>query len=145
MMWLGTPAGTPVPPSGVMYRQSGPQAQQVAYEAAPGSLVVEVFHHSKYIVDPAWAPPADPPRVVAMRRVKHDWTCSHTNAAAIQLDQPGANRQQKVQELAERKDQLEARVGELETQMDRTAGELAAFDAEIDAADLKKARRGARA
>jgi hypothetical protein len=89
-MWLGTPAGTTVPPRGVMYRQSGEEATKVEYQAAPGALVVEVFYHSKYIVDPAWKPPVDPPRVIAMRHRKHRWTCSWSDAAEIRLDQPVA-------------------------------------------------------
>ena len=40
------------------------------------------------------------------------------------LDQAGANRQEKVQQLSARKDQLDSRVAELEKHLDRAAGEL---------------------
>jgi hypothetical protein len=89
-MWLGTPAGTTVPPRGTMYRQTGERAEPRPYQAALGAFVVSAGSSELFIVDPAWKPPVDPPRVVAILRRKYKWTCSHTNAAAIQLDQPVA-------------------------------------------------------
>jgi hypothetical protein len=87
--WLGTPEGTPVPPAGTLYRTSGASVTKVPYETALGALVVTVGSE-RFIVDPTWTPPADPPRVVAMRHVEHGWTCSSTDAAMLTLDQPVA-------------------------------------------------------
>jgi hypothetical protein len=46
------------------------------------------------------------------------------------LDQTGTNRQEKVQQLSTRKDQLDSRVAELEKHLDRAAGEMARTERE---------------
>ena len=96
--WYGTPSGTTIPAKGVLYKfsrldgDSPPRMER--YDAADASELVRQLeyrdHEVRFVVDPAWAPPAEAPRVLTIEHTKHEWTCSEENALAIQLDQPVA-------------------------------------------------------
>ena len=95
--WYGTPSGTTIPAKGVLYKYSrldGDSPRMERYDAADGSELVRHLqyrdHDVRFVVDPAWTPPAEAPRVLAIQHSKHEWTCSEENALAIQIDQPVA-------------------------------------------------------
>ncbi|MCB9572153.1 MAG: hypothetical protein H6709_08680 [Kofleriaceae bacterium] len=118
LRWLGTAPGTALPPNGVLYattRSYDPVVAAFAGAAgtarvvddggAHGLAVVELSYAAvadqvsvgvtddaslTFPVDPAWAAPADPPRVVSMGRSQLHGTCTSQDAVAIQVDQPVA-------------------------------------------------------